>query len=174
MFLVSPSPRDTKGGRSERSERAGNLTSLGLAERYPLTSCVNRHLAPLQTSRRKHDEGRVRRTLSRIHKFRLQQPSSTSPARLGLSGTADPYSVLSAFSSPPAPASCAGRRSWEASLPGPARSGRHHLFLSADQEKRDSCSLQRYRHLGRSGLVTRRHILWGKCWSILGEPKANR
>ena len=166
MFLVSPSPRDTKGGRFERLERAGNLMSFGLVERYPLTSCVNRHLVPHQPNRWKRDEDQVRRTLSRIRKFRLQQLSSTTPVHLGLSGTAGPYSALSAFSSPPAPVSCVGRRSWGTSLPESVRSGRRRLFPSVDREKHGLCSPRRHRHLERSGFVTNRHILWRKRWLL--------
>ena len=134
--------------------------SLGLAERYPLTSCVNRHLFPLQQNGRKHGEAQARRTLNQIHKLRPQQLSSTSQVRLALSGTASPYSVPSVFSSPPAPASCAGPRSCGVPLLEFARFGRRRWFLSVVQEKHDLCSLRLHRRLGGSGSVTKWRILW--------------
>jgi hypothetical protein len=164
-FLASSSPRFTKGGWSERSERTGNLMSLGLTERYPLISCVNRHLASLQSRRWKHD-GQVTRTLNRIHKSRLQQLSSTSPVRLGFFGTAAPYSVLSAFSSPPALVSYAERRLCEASLPESAHHRYHRWSPSVDHEKHDLCSLRRHRRPGVSGPVTRRRIFGRVRWRI--------
>ena len=159
-IVASSSPRDTKGGRIDRSERAGKLMSLGLAKRYPLTSCANRQLVLFQPNRGKHDEGQARRTLSRIHKSRPLQPSSTSPVRPELWGTAGPYSVLFAFSFPPAPLFCAGHRSYGVSLPEPVCPGHHRWFPSpVAQERHDLCSLRRHHRLGGSGSVTKGRIL---------------
>lgn len=108
---------------------------------------------------RTENEGQVIRTLNQIRKFRLLQLSNTSLVRPGLSGTVDPYSGLSAFSSPLAPVSCAVRRSSEVSLLGLARFGRHPRSLSVDQEIHDWYFLPRRRRLGRAGLVMKRCIL---------------